>query len=72
MKFAIIDQIKNGDCFEELFDTKEKAIQKATIDWNRMSDHDKSRREYFAVFAGDVDEEGCFDINTAAIVKDYK
>lgn len=70
-KYAVIDW-KNGDQFEELFDTEEEALSRAEYEWEHLTDAEKKSREFFAVMHGDIDEDGCFDINTADIVKAFK
>ena len=72
MKYAIITEIKNGDSFEAIFDTEKEAVARADYEWGIMSDHDKKRREFCAVMEGEVDEDGCFDMDSARIVKEYK
>ena len=72
MKYAIITEIKNGDSFVDLFDTEQKAIARADYEWHIMSEYDKKRRAFCAVMAGEIDEDGCFDIENARIVKEYK
>ena len=47
-------------------------VARADYEWSVMSDHDKNRREFCAVMVGEVDEDGCFDLNTATIIKRYK
>ena len=70
-KYAVIDW-KNGDQFEDIFDTEQEAIAKADREWGNMTQHDKNRREFYAVMYGELDEDGCFDMNTATTVKQYK
>jgi len=70
-KYAIID-MTNGDQFEDIFNTSFEAIKRADYEWDIMSQHDKDRREFYAVMFGEVDEDGCFGMNTAEIVKQYK
>lgn len=71
-KFAVIDQIKNGDQFETLFDTPEAAIAGAEKEWNHLSTHDKNRREAFFVVECELDEDGCVDLNTADVIHTIK
>ena len=71
-KYAVIDMIKNGDSFENIFETEQEALKRADYEWDIMSDHDKNRREYFAVMCGELDDEECFDLNTAIAVKTYR
>ena len=71
-KYAIIDQIKNGDQFEETFDTEAEAVNRSGSEWDRMSEHDKKRREWYAVVECELNEDGCADLNTATIIKVYK
>ena len=71
--YAIIEQIKLGDYFEVILDaeTEADAIRDGDKEWNHLSAYDRNRREFFAVMYGEVDEEGCFDINSADIVKEW-
>lgn len=64
--------IKDGDSFEDVFDTEADAIKRADHEWDIMSNHDKNRRSFFAVMCGELDEDECFDLNTAEMVKGYK
>lgn len=70
--YAIIDQLKNGDQFENHFNTAEEALRHAECEWARMSDYDKNRREYYWVVCADLDDDDCIDMNTATIVKEFK
>ena len=73
MKFAIIDQIKNGDSFEEIFNTEAEAITKADYEWSRMTQHDKDRRECYCVATVELDEDGCVDYTIGYTpTKEYK
>ena len=72
MKYAIITEIENGDSFEDIFETEEKALARADYEWDIMTIHDKNRRQFCAVMKGEVDEDGCFDLNTATIIKRYR
>lgn len=65
MTYAIIDRIQGGDQHEELCPTYSWALDAATSQWAHLSAYDKRRREYFAVMSGELDEDGCFDLNTA-------
>lgn len=72
MKYAIIDTIKNGDSFENIFDTEAEAIKAADKEWNHLSNYDKHRRLTYAVVFAELDEDECVDMNTAVFVKQYK
>lgn len=73
MKYAIIDQIKNGDWFDELFDTEEQAIRKADHEWNVMTLYDKNRRETYCVAQVKLDDDGCVDYAIGFTpIKEYK
>lgn len=72
MTYAIIDRIKDGDSYEQLFATYVEARDKADAEWSRLSEHDKRRREYYAVMSGELDEDGCFDLNTAKELTAYR
>lgn len=63
MKYAVIDMIKGGDLFEEIYDTFEKAKSKYEAEWEHLSNYDKKRREYFALGSCELDENGCIDYN---------
>lgn len=69
-KYAVID-IK-GDQFEDLFDTEAEAIASAETQWDHLTENEKNHREFFAVMYGDLDEDDCFDLSTASIIKAYK
>lgn len=62
-KFAIIDDCttKRASIYEELFDSKNEATQKAQTEWNAMSEHDKAERDAYYVASCDIDEDGCID-----------
>lgn len=72
MKYAIIDVIKNGDSFEDVFETESEALKAAEREWGRLSAHDKNRREWYAVVSAELDEDECIDLNTAVEIKRYK
>ena len=71
-KYAIIDWVKNGDHFEEIFETEKEALQKAEYEWSVMTERGRTGREMFAVMVGELDEDGCFDLDTADIIKSFK
>ena len=70
-KYAVIDW-KNGDRFEDIFDTEQEALNAAEYQWNHLTEKEHQDREFFAVMRGDLDEDGCFDLDTALLVKSYK
>ena len=70
-KYAVIDWT-NGDQFEDIFDTEQEAIEQADREWGNMTQHDKNRRGFYAVMVGEIDEDECFDMNTAVVVKQYR
>lgn len=67
MKYYIID-VKNGDQFEEEFNTKAEAISRADTEWNSFTDYDKDKRSAFYILECE-DIEETFD---GDIVKSYK
>lgn len=71
-KYAIIDQIKNGDMFNEYFDTEAEALKKAEYEWSVMTERGRNGRESFDVMVGEYDEDEGFDFNTADIIKSFK
>lgn len=57
MKYIIVDRT-NGDEFNEEFDNKEEAIEKAKADWEHLSGYDKKRRlEFYVLESVNPDEE---------------
>lgn len=72
MKYAIIDAIENGDRYEKIFDTEAAAVAAADREWAHLSAYNQRRREFFAVMAGELDEDGCFEVFTARVVKLYE
>lgn len=71
-KYAIIDQIKDGDMFDTYFDNEKEAIDKAEYEWGQMTEHDRNRREWFAVLFGEYDEDEGFDFNASKEIKRFK
>lgn len=47
--YVLIDEIKNGDCFDQDFSTLEEAIAEAEVQWDYLSDSDKRRRGFFGI-----------------------
>lgn len=48
MKFIIIDDC-GTDIFTEEFADKDKAVNQAKVEWDRLSDYDKGKRTAFYV-----------------------
>lgn len=71
-KYVIVDQVRNGDCFTTVCDTEIEALTKANAEWRGMTDHDRNRREFYAVMCGEWDEWEGLDFNSAEIVKAKK
>lgn len=71
-KYVVIDMLKDGDWFENVFDTEEQAVRQADKEWNHLTAFDKHRRLTFAVMVGELDKCECLDFNTAEVVKSYK
>ena len=69
--YAVID-IKNGDEFEDFYNTNAEALKNAQYQWERFTAAERGGREMFAVMAGELDECGCFKFNTAETIKEYK
>lgn len=70
-KYAIIDMKKNGDCFEEIFDTRKEAVNRAKYEWSLLTPNEKKRREFFAVMFGEIDDDECFNVCTATTIKEF-
>lgn len=69
-KYAVIDW--KDDSFEAIFDTEKEALAEAEYQWDHLTTAERAKRETFAVMHGEVDEDGCFNINTAETIKSYK
>ena len=69
--YAIIDSIKEGDEFINVFSAESEALKRATYETAIMSKHDKKRRQEYAIYKGCLDDDGCFDSNTAQLVLRY-
>lgn len=62
-EFILIDS-KDGDQFEDYFDTAEEAIEAARIGWNQLSNDEKKHRDSFYVLRSinpDREAENHFD-----------
>lgn len=70
-KYAVIDMINDGDAFEDIFETEAEALENAEMQYEHMSNFDRKRRAFFAVMAGSLDDDGCFDLNAAEMIKCY-
>ncbi len=72
-KFALIEMRKNADSFEKVFDTEAEAIAYAERKWDvYLTNSEKKLLEVFAVMAGELDEDECFDINSAELIREWK
>ena len=72
MKYVLIDQIKNSDCFTSEFETKEEAIKGGELAFQYLSEQDKAHRAEFYILKSinpDEDAENHFD---GDIVKRWK
>lgn len=72
MKRYFVVDWKSGDSFEEAFETKSDAINRADYEWNCLTKKEKEQREMFCVMYAEIDEDGCIDYNTAEMVQNYK
>ena len=70
-KYALID-CKNGDMFEDIFETEQDALKAADNQWSHLTARERKEREMFEVMYGEIDEDGCFDLNTSTTIKSYK
>ena len=71
-KFAVIDQIADGDQFEDIFDSADEAIAFANKEWNHLSEKDKKRRAEFFVVECELDENDCVALDTAVVILTIK
>lgn len=71
-KYGVIQnyETRRAAQYEELFETKEEALEAAENYWNRMSSHDKKTCDEFYVAECEVDEDGCIDVIES--IKYYK
>lgn len=69
--YAIVDSIKNGDWFIDVFPSENECIKQADYETSIMSEYDKKRRQEYSVYRGYLDDDGCFDINTAQLLVQY-
>jgi hypothetical protein len=51
--------IKNGDEFDERYETQEEAERKARYLWNALTKYDQDRTESAYVGEYEIDEDGC-------------
>ena len=73
-KYAVITETI-GDCFDEVFNTEEEAIDRADYEWHSKTYWDKKRTTRFYVASCEVhdDDEDYIDWNLGLdIVKTYK
>lgn len=71
MKYAIID-MTNPDWFEDVFDSKAKAVSAADYEWGIMSKADKNRRVEYFVASCELDEDGCVIFESIKEINRYK
>lgn len=70
-KYAIIDTLRDGDWFEDVFDTKEEAILEADREWEAFEPIERAIRSTYFVEEVDVDEFDNIE-HEGEIVKFYK
>ena len=70
-KYVVVDW-RNGESFEDSFDTKEEALKIGERWWGLLTEGEKKSRDFFAVMCGEVDEDGCLIFDTATVIKSYK
>ena len=70
-KYAIIDNLHDGDWFEDLFDTEEEAVTYAEDEWDSFDDHEKLMRVSYYVAEVDVDEYGAVE-HENRVIKTFK
>ena len=69
--FAVINQDKDGDCFDEWFSTKEEALDAALATWQHLTDREKARKSAFYVLESvnpDPEAPNHFD---GDVIKDF-
>lgn len=72
VKYAFICRYRHGDQFETICDTVDSAVAAADREWKFLSEKEKaSKFDYFGVMSGTLDEDDCFDCNTAEEVLRY-
>lgn len=52
-----MDQVKNGDLFNEEFATVEEALERAEYVWNHLTSREKNNRELYVLESVNPDEE---------------
>ena len=70
-KFAIIDNLADGDWFDEMYDTEEEAVAAAEQEWKDLSAFDKNRRHSFYVAEVEINDDGEIE-RECRIVKTFK
>ena len=77
-KYCIIDQKGRsashlGDCFEQILSdtTEEEAIKSADCSFANLTKYDIANIFDFLLAYGEIDEDGCFDLDSADVVKYY-
>jgi len=69
---VLVDQIKNGDCFINEFETKKEAIKSGELAFQCMSEFDKNRREEFFILKSVNPDEGAENHLDGDMVKRWK
>lgn len=69
-KFALIDQ-RGNDIFTDIFETEEKALAYAQMNWDHLTKKEQEQRIMFEVVSAETDNDGII-FETAETIKDYK
>ena len=70
MRYVLMDW-KNGDLFDEEFDTAEAALEKGEEEWSRLTEYDKKLRSAFYVMETEYDAD-CEKAHDGTVVKRWK
>ena len=70
MRYILMDW-KNGDLFDEEFDTAEAALEKGEEEWSKLTEHDKKLRSAFYVLETEYNAD-CEKAYDGTVVKRWK
>lgn len=70
-KYCIIDDCKT-DIYTEAFESKDAALDAAETEWKHLTDHDRKRRNSYAVVLTEIDEVGEISLEYSELVKEFK
>lgn len=70
-KFAVICEERNT-IYDEIFDTEEKAVAYAQMEWEHMTKHEQEECVWFEVVETEIDNEGLYIFESFKTIKVYK